>query len=31
LGQNQICIFDPITKQVALVAKGRGAIAVMDE
>lgn len=31
LGHNQICVFDPTTKRVALVTKGRGPIAVMEE
>jgi hypothetical protein len=31
MGQDQICIFDPAAKQVALVTKGRGPIAVMEE
>ncbi len=31
MGQDQICIFDPAAKRVALVTKGRGPIAVMEE
>jgi hypothetical protein len=31
LGENQICVFDPAEKRVALVAKGRGPTAVMQE
>jgi hypothetical protein len=31
MGQDQICIFDPDEKRVALVTKGRGPIAVMEE
>jgi hypothetical protein len=31
LGENQICVYDPITRRVALVVKGRGPIAVMQE
>jgi len=31
LGQEQICVFDPTVKRVALVTKGRGPIAVMEE
>jgi hypothetical protein len=28
LGDNQICLYDPEKKQIALVARGRGPIAV---
>lgn len=31
LGDNQICIFDPEKKQIALIAKGRGPIAVAND
>lgn len=31
LGQEQVCVFDPTAKRVALVTKGRGPIAVMEE
>ena len=31
LGDDQVCVFDPDTKQIALVTRGRGPIAVMKE
>jgi len=31
MGQDQICIFDPYAKKVALVARGRGPVAVMED
>jgi hypothetical protein len=31
LGWNQICVYDPVAKRVALVVKGQGLVAVMDE
>lgn len=31
MGQDQICIFDPTAKRVALVTKGRGPVAVMED
>lgn len=31
LGKDQICIFDPITRKVALLTKGRGAVAVIED
>ncbi len=30
LGVDQICVFDPVTRQIALVAKGRGPVAVLE-
>lgn len=30
LGDDQVCVYDPETKQIALVTKGRGPIAVME-
>jgi len=31
LGDDQICVYDPIKNQIALLARGRGPIAVMDK
>jgi hypothetical protein len=31
LGPDQICVYDPEKKQIALVTKGRGPVAVLDE
>jgi hypothetical protein len=31
LGENQICVFDPNTRHIALVAFGRGPIAVLED
>ncbi len=31
LGENQICVFDPATRQVALLWRGRGPVAVMEK
>lgn len=30
LGEDQICLYDPIQKQIALLVKGRGPVAVME-
>ena len=31
LGRDQICIFDPMQKRIALVARGRGPVAVLED
>jgi hypothetical protein len=31
LGDNQICVYDPIRRQIALLAKGRGPVAVIED
>jgi hypothetical protein len=31
LGEDQICVFDPTTRQVALLWRGRGPVAVMEK
>ena len=30
LGKDQICVYDPLKNQIALLARGRGPIAVME-
>lgn len=31
LGRDQICLFDPILKRIAIIARGRGPVAVLEE
>ena len=31
LGRDQICVFDPMQKRIALVARGRGPVAVLED
>ena len=31
LGRDQICVFDPMQKRIALVARGRGPVAILEE
>ena len=31
LGRDQICLFDPLRKRIAIIARGRGPVAILEE